>query len=273
MTVPVKQPVGGGDIIEEVIAKNDLSKLTIEQRNNYYMAVCKSIGLNPLTQPLAYIPLNGKLTLYAKRDCADQLRKLHGISIEIISQEQTDGLLTVHVRAKDQTGRQDEDLGVVSFPETLRGENRANAILKAVTKAKRRVTLSISGLGFLDETEVEDIPAAAKRPLPPAPNVLLHDPSHDPSGSQESAAEPAASGEVAAATSPQEAAGTSVAQFKFLDHELGRAAEMGTAGLETVWNTYGLEQRKMMKPALEKRHKPRALEVDARRRQEDGSFD
>jgi hypothetical protein len=46
---------------------------------------------------------------------------------------------------------------------TAEAEDRANTILKAVTKAKRRVTLSICGLGFLDETEVEDIPAAAKR--------------------------------------------------------------------------------------------------------------
>ena len=33
-----------------------------------------------------------------------------------------------------------------------------NAKLKAITKAKRRVTLSICGLGFLDETEIETIP-------------------------------------------------------------------------------------------------------------------
>jgi hypothetical protein len=50
-------------------------------------------------------------------------------------------------------------LGVVSLPDTLKGEARANTILKAVTKAKRRVTLSISGLGFLDETEVADVVA------------------------------------------------------------------------------------------------------------------
>jgi len=40
----------------------------------------------------------------------------------------------------------------------LRGEAASNAVMKAVTKAKRRVTLSICGLRFLDETEVEDIP-------------------------------------------------------------------------------------------------------------------
>ena len=32
--------------------------------------------------------------------------------------------------------------------------------MKAETKAKRRVTLSISGMGWMDETEVENIPGA-----------------------------------------------------------------------------------------------------------------
>src|SRR6266481_1019757 len=158
--IPNGQPQG--DIIESVIAKGDLAKLTPGERNWYYREVCRSLGLNPLTQPFAYIPLNGKLTLYAKRDCADQLRKLHSISIEIVSREIADGLMTVHVRAKDGTGRVDEDFGVVALPDTLKGEGRANAILKAGTKAKRRVTLSISGLGFLDQTEIDDIPREAK---------------------------------------------------------------------------------------------------------------
>jgi hypothetical protein len=152
--------------IESVLIKGDLSKLNEVQRTEYYMRLCQSIGLNPMTQPFQYLTLNGKLVLYARRDCADQLRKINGISIEIVSQEKADGLLSIHVRAKDRDGRADEDLGVVAFPESLKGDNAANAILKAVTKAKRRVTLSLSGLGFLDETEVQDIPQEAKRENP-----------------------------------------------------------------------------------------------------------
>lgn len=150
-----------GDIMESVLLKGDIAKLTPEERVAYYKGVCESVGLNPLTRPLEYITLNGKLTLYARRDAADQLRKIHGVSVEILSQRLDGGLLTVHVRAKDKTGRTDEDLGVVNIG-SLRGEAAANAMLKAVTKAKRRVTLSIAGLGFLDETEVEDIPSAAR---------------------------------------------------------------------------------------------------------------
>jgi hypothetical protein len=146
-------------VVDDVIARGDLSKLTPQQRVVHYHNVCRSLGLNHLTEPFQYITLNGKLKLYAKRDAADQLRKINGINVEIVSRTVQDGLLTVHARATDKTGRRDEDFGVVSIAG-LRGEAAANAMLKAVTKAKRRVTLSIAGLGFLDETEAEDIPDA-----------------------------------------------------------------------------------------------------------------
>src|SRR5690348_4732217 len=90
--------VSAGEILESVIIKGDLSKLTPQERSDYYRRVCQSIGLNPLTQPFQYITLNGKLTLYARRDAADQLRKLNGISIEIVDRAIAEGLLTVHVR-------------------------------------------------------------------------------------------------------------------------------------------------------------------------------
>ncbi len=149
-------PKASPGIAETLIAKGGLSRLTPEERGAYYMEVCRSVGLNPLTRPFEYLVLDGQMVLYARRDCADQLRKKNGISIEILNRSISNGLLTIHVRARDASGRTDEDLGVVNMA-LLKGEAAANAALKAVTKAKRRVTLSISGLGFLDETEVEDI--------------------------------------------------------------------------------------------------------------------
>ena len=148
-----------GTVVDDVIARGDLSKLSPEDRVVHYHNVCKSLGLNPYTQPFQYITLNGKLQLYARRDAADQLRKLHGINIEVVDRSVHNDLLTVHVRATDKSGRRDEDFGVVSIGG-LKGEAAANAFLKCVTKAKRRVTLSISGLGFSDETEIDDIPGA-----------------------------------------------------------------------------------------------------------------
>jgi hypothetical protein len=161
MSIPARV-VRPDEIMESVLLKGDLKDLTPEERVTYYNEVCKSIGLNPLTKPFEYITLNGRLQLYALRTATDQLRKLNDVSIEILSHDIKDGILTVHARARTPDGRVDEDLGCVAFPDTLRGEIRANVEMKAVTKAKRRVTLSICGLGWLDETEVEDIPVQAK---------------------------------------------------------------------------------------------------------------
>jgi hypothetical protein len=134
--------------------------------------VCRSLGLNPLTKPFEYLTLNGKLRLYALRDCADQLRRLHGISIYIANRERMHDIYIVTARAKDRQGREDESTGAVTVG-TLKGDALANALMKAETKAKRRVTLSIAGLGWLDETEVETIPqgqpgAAAPQESPDA---------------------------------------------------------------------------------------------------------
>lgn len=142
--------------VEAVLLGGDLSKLTSEQRLSYYQAVTKSLGLNPLTKPFDFITLNGKLTLYAKRDCTDQLRALRGISITISDRSTLGDVYVVTARASTPEGRTDESTGAVSI-KGLAGEALANGYMKAETKAKRRVTLSIAGLGMLDETEAQDV--------------------------------------------------------------------------------------------------------------------
>jgi hypothetical protein len=145
------------EVLESVAVSGDLSGLTAAQRLAYYQAVCRSLGLNPLTKPFEYLTLNGKLRLYALRDCADQLRRLHGISIHITSRERLSDIYVVTAQARDRTGREDESTGAVALG-TLKGDALANALMKAETKAKRRVTLSLAGLGWLDETELSTIP-------------------------------------------------------------------------------------------------------------------
>jgi hypothetical protein len=142
--------------IEDVLIKGDLKDLTPEQRVTYYKQVCDSLGLNFMTRPFEYLTLNGRLVLYVKRDGTDQLRKIHNISVEIVSRTIDGDLLIVHVRATDRDGRKDEDYGAVPFKQNGT-EAAANTIMKAITKAKRRATLSICGLGWLDETELEGV--------------------------------------------------------------------------------------------------------------------
>lgn len=149
-------------ITESVLLGGDLSKLTPSQRVTYYQKVCESMGLNYLTKPFDYIQLNGKLTLYAKKDCTDQLRRLHAISVTDVNIVETETQFIVKVKGQDKDGRADVEVGVVNKSD-MRGDT-ANSQMKAVTKAKRRLTLSLCGLGWLDETEVQTIPDA--RPVP-----------------------------------------------------------------------------------------------------------
>jgi hypothetical protein len=152
----------GHEIMERVITVGDLALLTPAERNAYYLSTCTSLGLNPLTRPFDYLKLNGRVVLYARKDATDQLRKINGISLRILEQKTENGLFVVTVEARDKEGRVDTDIGAVAI-QNLQGEARANAILKTVTKGKRRVTLSICGLGLLDETETSDIPASERQ--------------------------------------------------------------------------------------------------------------
>lgn len=157
----VRQNESLGDAMEQVAVGGDLSALTATQRVSYYQKVCESVGLNPFTRPFEYLKLNGKLVLYARRDAADQLRTIHGISISKPVIDYQDDLIIVSVEATNRDGRTDADFGVVGY-KGLQGEAKANAIMKAITKAKRRVTLSLAGLGWLDETEIDGIPGAQR---------------------------------------------------------------------------------------------------------------
>ena len=153
-------------IIEDVIAKGDLKALSPEQRAKYYSAVCESMGLNPLSQPFQYIVLNGKLQLYATKGATDQLNRIHGISVRVDRTEIVNDVYIVYATGQDQAGRQSSDIGAVNI-KGAQGDNLANAMMKATTKAKRRVTMSMCGLGMLDETEVDTIPSAQRVPFEP----------------------------------------------------------------------------------------------------------
>lgn len=165
-------------LIENVVIKGDISKLSAAERNHYYQEVCRSCGLNALTRPFEYLILSGKMTLYARKDATDQLRTIHKVSVDELNTELRGDVFVVTVKVRNAEGRTDMATGAVPVGN-LKGDALANAFMKAETKAKRRATLSICGLGLLDETELETIPEKAKLKLPPTPSRPI--PAHDPS--------------------------------------------------------------------------------------------
>lgn len=190
MSTTTLAPIDMAGAIEKVLISGDLGPLTPEQRVTYYHRVCDSLGLNPLTKPFAYIKLNDKLQLYTLKDCTDQLRARDRISIAIVDRSVIDGVYVVTARASTPDGRIDESTGAVPLVKEggtwegpsgnrtfkpsgqyipLKPEDKANAYMKAETKAKRRVTLSFCGLGMLDESEAPSIPGAQIVPMDDAP--------------------------------------------------------------------------------------------------------
>lgn len=246
MTLPAK--VSPGEALEAVIMKGDLAKLLPEQRTEYYQRVCDSLGINPYTKPFEFMVMQGKMILYPTRSCADQLRMKHNVSLEIVSRDVSDGILTIHVRARMPDGRTDEDLGAVPFPPNLVGEARSNAELKAITKAKRRVTLSICGLGWSDESELDSIPGAARVPAEPAANVMA----------------PVAPANEESSTEAHPS------DFKALDARLSAAAAQGTYALHEAWGALSKSERKLMEAAKDRRYKVMALQADDEAVTEDG---
>lgn len=152
--------------LESLIVQGDLGALTAQDRVAFYRLRCDAAGLDPILRPFDYLQLSGKLVLYLNKGGADQLRKVHGISITKLERHYADGLVEVTAYGMDQHGRSDSSLGVVSTAG-LRGEALANAAMKAETKAKRRLTLSMAGLGMLDDSEVDTVPDAHRLNVDP----------------------------------------------------------------------------------------------------------
>jgi len=175
------------EALRRLIISGDLRQLTEAQRDHYYVAMCDLMGVDWRLKPFDYITLDGKLTLYAKASLCEQLRKNNRITVVISDRKQVGDIYIVTARA-EMNGRIDEASGAVSIKG--KGETAlANLYMKAETKAKRRVTLSICGAGMLDESETDDaLPGAdlppsvrdhlfgpRKEPLPPVAEAVAED--------------------------------------------------------------------------------------------------
>lgn len=147
--------------MEDIVVSGNLSELTMEQRTQHYLQVCEALGLDHRLHPLEYIHVDKQyggrdLVLYVLRSGTDQLRKKNGIRITKLTKEITIDCVTFTAEAVDKDGQTDISTGAVSLTGKA-GQARADAFMSAETKAKRRVTLSISGVGLLDESEVADM--------------------------------------------------------------------------------------------------------------------
>jgi hypothetical protein len=172
-------------LLKKIVTIGDLKALNEDERNDYYLAFCKSLGLNPLSRPFDFLEMRGekagetKVVMYLNADGAAQLRQIHQASITAIERETIDDgwMFVVTARASLPNGKIDESQAVIQlykdegvwekvasgksfFKKTgrlkLEGTDLANAMMKCETKAKRRVTLSICGISMPEPSETID---------------------------------------------------------------------------------------------------------------------
>ena len=157
LTVANQSVAISDDVLQSLILDGDLSKMTGKQKVEYYLKLCSVLELDPSTQPFGIIKFpKGGEKIYALKSCTEQLRNKRELSVtELVSVVQN-GYVITKCKIQDKTGRTDIGTGVVSVAG-LSGDAYCNAVMKAETKAKRRTTLSMCGLGMLDETETDTV--------------------------------------------------------------------------------------------------------------------
>jgi hypothetical protein len=176
-----------------VASNKNVAGWTQEEIGDYMRALSDALGIDNKFAPFLVYPAGfdkatgkDKLTIYASRSCADQLAARHRLSQQITRREYNADMCIylVEARVTFPDGRMVERSGTKFMGATAKGsfptgENAANFLLTAETKAFRRATLAACNCSFLDETEVDTlikIPEAIQpRPIsivsaaPPAP--------------------------------------------------------------------------------------------------------
>ncbi len=167
----LSKPNTSAAAVEKVLLKGDLGRLTEVERVQYYAAVCRSIGLNPLTKPFDYLEEKGKLSLYLNSVGFAQVRNLHGISCKVTNRQFDKEFFYCTAVASD--GRRTEDSTAIlaltdKYGKPITGQAKANLMMKGETKAKRRATLALVGIPWGDTGQVKSAQA-----IDPPPDVLI----------------------------------------------------------------------------------------------------
>lgn len=156
-------------LLEEILADaqaagKDTTSLSRDDRAALLVGLARKLGLNPLSGAVMFLKTNGRETLYVTKQGTDQIaarERLKRETIrgpEIVAMEGKK-LVLCQVRASHPDGRSEVSTATMLLADVV------NDLMKCETKAKRRATLSVCGLGLLAEDEIETIPGAQSVPF------------------------------------------------------------------------------------------------------------
>jgi hypothetical protein len=163
----------------------DWAGVSDEDKVRFASSVCKALDIPTPLNPFTFIPMKGKMTFYAGKEAAELLAERNKISVNITNKylDKEQNIYVVECRAQMPTvdyydkkgvkthtvhGRSIDNLAAISM-HGKSGDDRANALMKAVTKAQRRTVFSAVGLSIMDAEPDENGGAQARTyEVPPA---------------------------------------------------------------------------------------------------------
>lgn len=161
------------DEIQNVLTRDGgrCDNLDINQQAEYKKYLCAKIGVSPTLQPVDLIPTKNGVRPYLNKGAAELIRDTRKISIIGLELAEQNGMFIVTCKVRGANGRVDCDMGACP-----KGNEPNNALMKAVTKAKRRATLSMCGLGaIIEEAHPTEYNGNGSEEQQPKSSVLLEE--------------------------------------------------------------------------------------------------
>lgn len=148
-------------------AGRDTRALSQEERVSALAAISRALGLNPLVNGVQFLSLNGREVLYVTKHATDQIAARQRLNRETIAGPEVRDvagakLVFCQVRVTAPDGRSEVATATLPLKDVT------NDLMKCETKAKRRATLSLAGLGLLAEDEMDTMPGAQRVDVHPA---------------------------------------------------------------------------------------------------------
>lgn len=149
--------------VQQYIIKQDISALSKPMQVAFYVAECKRLRVDPASHPIDLLKdKEGRLKPYYNSECATQMENDRNVSCTPVNQgfltDEDDRFYFAEVKATGPDGRSKTRKGIISV-KGLKGQEKANAMMKAETKANRRATLALLGMSTADEGDGQVISA------------------------------------------------------------------------------------------------------------------
>src|ERR1700729_2417619 len=88
------------EALSKLILSGDIGSFSEAEKVMYYKYMCDRVGLDWTTKPFDYLTLGGKKVLYLSKGGAEQLNKVHNISMSIADTKKIDDMYVVTARAE-----------------------------------------------------------------------------------------------------------------------------------------------------------------------------